>query len=142
MTPKFYTLPLRIDDILNNKQHPLCALPQSIAQNIYLIITSHFGESYYDNSYGCLIWEKDFEVMPNTKWIDYIEPALIESIQKSERRLSSIDVKVQVSEFEFKSKKGTRAKKRIHIHVKGIISKTNESFQFTEQIYISPLSLD
>jgi phage baseplate assembly protein W len=142
MTPKFYTLPLRIDELLNKKQHPLCALPQSIAQNIYLVITSHFGESYYDEDFGCLIWEKDFELITNMKWVETIVPALTQSIQKSERRLSNIDVKIQISEFEFKSKTVSRAKKRIHIHVTGVITKTNESFQFTEQIYISPLSLD
>jgi phage baseplate assembly protein W len=142
MTPKFYTLPLRIDDILSKRQHPLCDLPQSIAQNIYLVITSHFGESYYDDNYGCLIWEKDFEVMQNTKWVDHIEPSLISSIQRCELRLNNIDVKINISEFEFKSKASIRAKKRIHIHVKGTIAKTNESFQFSEQIFISPLSLD
>jgi phage baseplate assembly protein W len=142
MTPKFYTLPLQVNLLLKKEQHPLCTLPQSIAQNIYLVITSHFGESYYDEDYGCLIWEKDFELMSNMKWIENIEPALVRSIQKSEHRLSNVDVKIQVDEFEFISKKSARAKKRIHILVMGTITKTNEAFRFSEKIYISPLSLD
>jgi hypothetical protein len=142
MTPKYYTLPLQVNTLLNKQQHSLCGLPQSIAQNIYLVITSHFGESYYDDNFGCLIWEKDFELLGNTKWIDYIEPSLIESIQQNERRLSKADVKIKVDEFEFISKTSARAKKRIQILVTGIITKTNESFRFSEYVYISPLSLD
>ncbi len=142
MTTKFYTLPLQADMLIKKQPHPLCTLPQSIAQNIYLVITSQFGESYYDEQFGCLIWEKDFELMSNMKWIENIEPALQKSIQQSEQRLSDIDVKIQVDEFEFISKTGNRAKKRLSIRVKAIITKTNELFQFSEKIYIAPLSLD
>jgi hypothetical protein len=142
MISKYYTLPIEINTLLQKKQHPLCALAQSIAQNIYLVITSHFGESYYDENYGCLIWEKDFEMASGMRWIENIQPSLQQSIVKSEKRLVNVVVKVDVDEFEFKTKEKSRAKKRITINVKGVIGKTNESFHFNEKIYISPLSFN
>lgn len=138
----YYTLPLRLDDIIARKPHPVCPLRSSIAQHLYLILTTHFGESRYDHTFGCLIWEQDFEILVNIKWKDNIRLSLEEAIGAYEKRLTRVKVKVDADEFEYISDDRTWIKKRLSIWINGSLIKTNEKFEFLEHIYISPMSID
>ena len=142
MPESYYTLPLQLDKILAKLQHPSCTFKHSIAQNIYLILTTHFNESHFDSAYGCLVWEQDFEILVNVRWKDNIRLSLEEAVQVYEKRLSHVKVKVEADEFEFSSDDGVWIKKRLNVWASGIIRKTNESFEFREVIYISPMSID
>jgi hypothetical protein len=138
----FYTLPLRLDKIVNRKSVPMCSLQESIAQNIYLLITTGFKELRFDPSYGCRIWEQDFEIMANIKWKDTLSLSLEETIKAHEKRLKDVKVKIEIEEYKFLSKENTRIKKKLKIRADGFTVKTNEKFEFMEQIFIAPFSLE
>jgi hypothetical protein len=138
----FYTLPLRLDKIVNRKPVSYCSLQESIAQNLYLLITTYFKELRYDHSYGCSIWEQDFEIMANIKWKDTLSGSLEETIRNHEERLINSKVKVEIEEYKFLSKEIIRVKRKLIIKISGFTLRTNEKFEFTEQIFIAPFSLE
>jgi hypothetical protein len=138
----FYTLPLRLDKVINRKPLTFCSLQESIAQNLYLLITTDFKELRYDHSYGCSVWEQDFEILANIKWKDTIAGSLEETIRKHEERLNNIRVKVEIEEYKLQSKEIIRIKRKLIIRINGFIAKTNEKFEFMEQIFIAPFSLE
>jgi phage baseplate assembly protein W len=138
----YYTLPLQLDRILARKPLPACTLKASIAQNVYLLLTSHFRESKYDPEFGCLLWEEDFEILLNIRWKDNIRTSFEEAVKVYEKRLSNPKVKLEADEFEFTAEDRIWIKKRLSVWVTGTIAKTNEAFTFSEFIYISPMSID
>jgi hypothetical protein len=138
----FYSLPLRLDKIINKKSIPFCSLQESIAQNLYLLITSDFKELRFDHSYGCSIWEQDFEILANIKWKDTLSNSLEETIRKHEERLKNSKVKVEIEEYKFLSKEIVRIKRKLIIRIEGFTVRTNEKFEFMEQIFIAPFSLE
>jgi phage baseplate assembly protein W len=138
----YYTLPLQLDRILTQKPVPACTLKSSIAQNLYLLLTTHFGESRFDPAFGCLVWEQDFEILVNIKWKDNIRVSLEEAILRYEKRLFHPKVKLEADEFEFTAEDRIWIKKRLSVWISGTIAKTNEAFTFNEFIYISPMSID
>ena len=117
-------------------------MKESIAQNVYLILTTNYRESRFAPAYGCSIWEQDFELMTNIKWKDGIKNSIEESLPVYEPRLTNIKVKVELDEYEFGTKENKRIKRRLGISVEANIKKTNEKFEFYENIYISPISVD
>jgi phage baseplate assembly protein W len=142
VTDLYYALPLDLELVIKRKQHGRCGLRESIAQHVYLILTTSFRESRFDENYGCGIWEQDFEPMTTIKWKDTIVASITESLQTFEHRLSNPSVRVEVDELEIVNQENRRIKRRLAITVKGIMSKTNEPFSFLEYLYLSPLSLD
>jgi predicted component of type VI protein secretion system len=142
MENNFYTLPLALSDIIKKQRHKLCSLNESIAQNIYLLITTHFKEFRYDHTYGCSVWENDFEILPNMMWKDDIKASIEKILGKHEKRLTNVKVKVDIEEFEFQNKENIRIKKKLGIKIEGTTMKTNEKFEFLEYIFISPFSLE
>ena len=61
MINHYYQLPINFKTLMStNSALPTCDLKQSIAQNIFLIITTKYKENRYDESYGCEIWNMDF----------------------------------------------------------------------------------
>ena len=66
MPTKYYELPINFSSLMQkNNELAACDLKKSIAQNIYLIITSRFRENRFDDSYGCELWDMDFELVHN-----------------------------------------------------------------------------
>lgn len=138
----YYTLPLRLDAIIQRKRHDQCSLQQSIAQNLHLIITTYTGESRFDPTFGCSIWDEDFNNIPVAKWQDNIKVSLETSISSQEQRLQLVQVKTTIDEFEASDGKYFRLKRRLNIRIDGKVKKTNEPFEFFETIFISPLSTE
>ncbi len=143
---RYYQLPLRLDKILKKEEHATCKLEQSIKQNIHLILITEFEEYRYDATYGCCVWESDFELLPQIgNWESAISQSILETIEKHESRINSIEVKVMIDQKEFISridKNIKRVKKVIGINVTGKLVYTNDDFQHYEEIYFSPISLD
>lgn len=128
-----------------NNELPTCDLKQSIAQNIFLIITTKYKENRYDESYGCEIWDMDFELVSNENmWLETIRKSINVSVAKHEPRLYnvSVDVDVTMDEQVTTLRSTKTVKKRLRIVVKGRINENGEPFSFDTNIYISPLSLD
>lgn len=146
MHAKLYQMPLRFDVLMErNKELPECNLGTSIAQNIFLIISSKYNEHRFDPSYGCEIWEKDFELITNPiKWQEEVNRSMVSSLSQHEVRLDRIAVDTVVTEQPHYNP-ATRVhsiKKKIIVNVRGTIRATGEPFAYSPQLFISPISVD
>jgi len=143
MPKQYYTLPLRLDEILQKKTHTRCTLHESVAQNLFLLLTTHFRESRYDGSYGCSIWEEDFSIHATTRWKDEIMKSVLATITEYEKRLTHPRVRVEMEDHEFAlDNHNRRIKRRLGIWIDGLLTQTNEKFEFYKSFYISPLSFN
>lgn len=145
MSRIYHKIPLDIGELLNKKDLPSCSLKESIAQNIYLLVTTKLGECRYDYSYGCELWDLDFELITNeNKWTENVSKSLENSIKNHEKRLYQTNIEVTISEQELprNSNNVVRVKKKLDILVKGIITETREDFHYKQSLFLSPISID
>lgn len=122
-----------------------CNLMQSIKKNLELIIMTKFGEHRSDPSFGCEIWDLDFElIVSENLWEEKLRQSLLQSITTYERRLSDVQLTVVISEIEkfYLFKPYAEIKKRVNIQLTAIMDKTGEAFAFTNSLFLSPLSID
>ncbi|HPH82764.1 MAG TPA: GPW/gp25 family protein [Flavobacteriales bacterium] len=142
----YYTLPLQFDVLkTKNKEHTVCTFDRSIAQNIYLLITTRFGEHRYDDHFGCEIWDTDFEVITNINvWKERVRKSIDQALRKFEKRLRNVSVSIELAEEEIVSPiSGIRSvKKRLSIRVTGMTIRTGQDFNFETKLFISPLSAE
>lgn len=153
----YYKLPLRFDLLISEDKAnhavrqdlPKCKdLGESIFQNVHLILMTSFGEYRLDNSYGCSIWENDFEnIVSINKWKEEMKGRIKDVIERHEPRLKSIKVDTNISESEIrlgggKKSKIQRIKKLVEVRVSGKVVSTNEPFECVDRLYVSPLSLE
>ena len=143
MPQPYYALPLRLDEVLQHKLHPTCSLPQSIAQNLYLMLTTHFAESRYDETFGCSLWDEDFSNQSNSRWKEDIRQSVEASILEHEKRLTQVRVRVDLTDQEMQlTKTNRRVKRRLTIWIDGLLTRTNESFSFQRSLFLAPLSTE
>jgi phage baseplate assembly protein W len=136
----YYNLPLKMGDLIEKKEHQRCTLSESVASMIHLIAISHFGECKHDESFGCEIWEHDFESIINPQlYKEQLKESIQKTIEMYEPRLSIARVEIQIEQIEQRAG-NRRTKSRISINVKGSLKKTNEQFACTEKFFIGPLS--
>lgn len=143
---RYYTQPLNFDILKSGKEHPKCNLQQSIALRLHLILMTSFSEFRFDKEFGCLIWDCDFENIPNiTIWKDRMAKAIQVVVSDYEKRLKNHKVAVDITEEEFKNKGQEslkRVKRRVDVSITGNLQTTNEEFGFSEVMYISPIWVD
>lgn len=143
MPQPYYALPLRLDEVLQHKPHPACSLPQSIAQNLYLILTTHFAESRFDESFGCSLWDEDFANQSNSRWKEDIRQSIETSVLEHEKRLTQVRVRVDLTDQEMQlGRTNRRIKRRLSVWIDGVLTKTNEQFSFQRSLYLAPLSTE
>lgn len=147
MAEDYYGLPIKFSDIFKKKQLRKVDIYESICFNIRLILTSHFGENRFDETYGCEVWERDFEIVVSDNfWKEQLSQSIQATISKHEKRLLNVKVQANVGEEEFKSGKGAdtivRVKRKIQLIIRGNLRTTNQPFQLREVLYISPLSIE
>ncbi|MEO6818711.1 MAG: GPW/gp25 family protein [Ginsengibacter sp.] len=141
----YYKTPLQLATALEGNEMPTCNLAESLKKNLELIIMTRFGEHRSDQSFGCEIWDLDFElIVSENLWEEKLRQSLLKSITTYENRLTDVQLTVAISEVEkhYSSKPYAEIKKRVTIHLGGIIKKTGESFSFTNSLFLSPLSID
>ncbi|MCK4746834.1 MAG: GPW/gp25 family protein [Bacteroidales bacterium] len=138
----YYSLPLNLSDLIGKKESRRCSLSESVSYMCQLITTSRFGEFKHDNSFGCEIWEHDFENIFNTQlYKDQLKKSIQQTIEKHEPRLSDVRADIQIEQIE--SRVGNRrTKSRIRLQINGSLTRTNEPFTFNEQFFIGPLSYE
>lgn len=145
MLPKYYTLPLDCQKIISKQNLPFCGIADSIKQHIHLILRTHFNEYRFDPSFGCMVWDKDFETIRSIyKWKAELIEAFTRALNNYEKRLLNIQVVVELEDLKVvdpRTQKISELRKRITIHISGVMGQTNESFQHIEHIFFSPLSL-
>ena len=140
-TMNYLSMPLRLQSAIDKKL-PKCSYQESIAQHIMLLILSHNGEVIGREDYGSMIWELEFnQLVKISDWEEGDRNSLVETIGKYEKRLRNVDVDVTLLEIEEEnSNKTSHIRRRAQITVTGIMDRTNERFNFTTSLYISPLS--
>jgi len=131
----YYKLPINANALIKNKSH-------ATSNNIHLITTSYFGECSFDDTYGCSIWNIDFDNLKSTnKLKSIIEESLYTSLKRHEKRLSKLAITVKIKQEEITATgQNNRIKKRVDIAVKGKIKKIDEAFSYVEYFFIGPLS--
>lgn len=142
-----YSLPLRCGELVKkNPKHPKVKLEESVRRHLYLILITRFGENRCDPTYGCELWEHDFE---NLKALDDRKHHFSNSIKavlaKHEPRLSDTLVEVDIKEPDIKDplKLTQKLKKRIVITVRGRLVETNKDFNPKPfVIYFSPVATE
>ncbi len=141
---QYYSLPLLFTDLLKKNDLTKCRdLKESICQNIHLILTSHFGEYKQDPTYGCSIWENDFEnIVSINLWKEQVGKSVKLVLINHERRLTNITVKTDISQEEITNSHLKKLKKKVDVAVEANIAETNEPFYFKDSLFISPLSFD
>jgi len=143
---EYYQLPLQLNDLLKKNELKKCDLKLSIAQNIHLILTTHFGEYALDETYGCSVWENDFEnIFSTNTWKEKISQSIKGTLSLHEQRLTNVQVKTEIGQEELTVNEQSHLhsiKRRLEIRVTGNYILTNEPFSFYERLFISPLSFD
>ena len=145
MSIVYYKIPLQLTEVLEGRELPLSDLESSITKNLQLIITTRFGEQRSDPTFGCEIWELDFELIVSARlWEEKLRQSLIKSITVHEMRINSVEIAVGITDIEKYNmlKQFTEIKKRVDIQVNGMIKKTGEPFTFHTNLFLSPLSVD
>jgi len=141
----YYKIPFQLSSLLEGNELHTCDLRTSVAKNLELIIMTRFGEHRYDPSFGCEIWDLDFElIVSENKWEEKLRLSLLKSITTHEHRLSDVQLSVEINEIEkfHVFKQYAEIKKRVDIRVNGIMHKTGEVFTFSNNLFLSPLSVD
>ncbi|MCF6333254.1 MAG: GPW/gp25 family protein [Draconibacterium sp.] len=140
MNNAYYTLPLQLARISQKKEHPKCTLYESVAAMVHLISVTYFGECKHDGTFGCEIWEHDFENIANSQiYREHLMNSIQKTIIKQEQRLTNINVDIQIEQIDYRLFQ-RRIKSRIILKVFGTMVTTNESFSYTDQFFIGPLS--
>ena len=142
MITDYYKFPLQPERLMNKKEHPKCSLPDSVAGLIHLIAVTNFGEYKHDNTFGCEVWEHDFENISNSQiYREKLRSSIQETIEKHEPRLTNVKVGILIDQIDYRMVQ-RRIKSRIRLKVDASLTLTNESFTYTDQFFIGPLSYD
>lgn len=146
MEAKLYLMPFDFGALMQrNRELPSCNLGTSIAQNIFLIISSKHNEHRFDAQFGCGIWDKDFETITNPiAWQEDVNSSILRSLNKYEPRLESINVDTVITEQPYRHPvtRVQSIKKKIIVNVRGVIKATGEPFAYSPQLFLSPISID
>jgi phage baseplate assembly protein W len=144
---QYYGLPIKFSAVLNKQQLRRVDVMDSIGFNVRLILRSQFGENRFDSSYGCSVWERDFEIIEShPAWSQELSKSIRDTLLIHEKRMQNIQVEAQISEQEFKSGSGSstfvRIKRKITVNISFNFYLTNERYTLVEVLYISPLSVE
>lgn len=140
MINEYYKLPFQPLRMMNKQEHPKCSLSESVAGLINLIVKTSFGECKFDRSFGCEIWEHDFENIFNSQiYREQLRSSIQETITKYEPRITNVKVAIQIDQVDYKLDLH-KVKSRIKLNVYAVLLMTNEPFSFFDQFFIGPLS--
>jgi hypothetical protein len=140
MPEGYYNMPLSLGDVMRKKELGRVSLRESISAWLHLLLVSHFGEYKEDETFGCQIWEHDFENITNSqKFREDLQKAILKSVSHHEPRLADVRMDLQIEQAEVLVG-NRRIKIRIGMKIFGRIRKTNEPFMHSESFFIGPLS--
>ena len=142
MQLEYFSLPLALDKVMRQQEHPRSSLQQSVMQHLHLLLTTAFGEFAGDDGFGCGIWDHDFDNVTSAhKLKELIRQSLLKSIQEQEKRLGNVRVELIIVQEELPELGNSRrVKKRISISVNGVLHSTNEQLVFKDSFFVGPLS--
>ena len=140
MPKDYYRFPFQADRLMHKEEHARCSLPGSVAGLIHLIAVTSFGEYRHDSSFGCEIWEHDFENIGNSQiYKERLRHSIQYSIEQHETRITNVKVSIQIDQMDYREV-SHRIKSRIRLRVEAVLTRTNEPFAYDDQFFIGPLS--
>lgn len=140
MISQYFNLPLNLDAAVHKKELAKCSLYDSVTNMVHLIAITYFGECKFDETFGCEIWEHDFDNINNPQqYREELIRSIQQTIEKQEKRLTNIRVDVQLEQIDYRMYQ-RRIKSRITLRVNGTLAATNETFTHVDQFFIGPLS--
>ena len=145
MSIVYYKTPFQFKTVMDGHELATCDLMTSVTKNLELIIMTRFGEHRSNPSFGCEIWDLDFELIVSARlWEEKLRQSLLRSITTHESRLSDIDITVAITDIEkFNDfRRFVEIKKRVEIQIAGVLRKTGEAVNFRTNLFLSPLSVD
>ena len=141
MKELYFRLPFDYKKLTTGNDARKVTMEESLAQFITVIISTIFGEYKYDEDFGTVIWDTDFDLLANpTKLKDLIKESVQEKVGKYEKRLRVTEVTLGVNEDTLSHETKIRVKKRLDIVVYGIIKKTNQPYYFRSSYFLAPIS--
>lgn len=141
MRDLYYKLPFDYRKLTTGNDVTKVTIEESLAQFITVIVSTIFGEYKYDEDFGTIIWDTDFNLLANpNKLKDMIKESVHEKVNQYEKRLQVTEVTLGVSENTLSYETKIRVKKRLDIVVYGIIKKTNQPYYFKSTYYLAPFS--
>ncbi|NHN27611.1 GPW/gp25 family protein [Flavobacterium jejuense] len=141
MKDLYYKIPFDYKKLSTGKDATKVTIEESLAQFMSVIISTIFGEYKYDDEFGTVIWDTDFNLLANpNKLKDMIRESVHEKVSNYEKRLKVTEVTLSVNENTLSSESNIRVKKRLDIVVYGVIKKTNQPYYFKSSYYLAPFS--
>ena len=141
MAKPYYKAPFDFKRFFEKKELHKITLQESISQFISVIITTYFEEYTYDDDFGSEIWESDFDLLVNTNVLkERIKKSLTKQLYRYEKRLSNVDLSIDLRENISENSNKVRLKKFLKITVTGVIVKTDDPYSFVGDYYLAPLS--
>lgn len=124
-------------------------LRESVRQNILLMLVSHWGSLRVDPTYGCAVWEHDFDSSSQLESRRLqLEENINRMIAKHEPRLDPGRLKVNFRVYSnplpaYRGRKMLPLKKRIEMTVEGTLLETNQPFHPPPfRLYFSPVAIE
>ncbi|ADB40095.1 GPW/gp25 family protein [Spirosoma linguale] len=142
MNQVFYRHPIRFGPIMVGQEMPTCGVGTSIAQVLYLLLHTRYGELRSDRSFGCKIWDFDYDrTVSNTYWVTQLCESLEAAIQRHERRLTKPQVSVQFQPVEHRLDALPEDYQQLAtVTISATLVETEEPFRFTTQLHLGHLS--
>lgn len=141
MKGTYYKLPIDFDALKQRKDLVQIPLEKSIRQHLFVLITTSFGECKFDYTYGCELWEMDFDLLKSDNELkQFIYDSVFQSVKTHEKRLFLQNIDLSISQESFGNRRESRAKKKIVLSLKGLIKETNRELIYTTSFYVGPLS--
>lgn len=141
-----YKLPFRpLHLMASNGQVETCDVYESIAQNIMLLITTKKGENRYDEEYGNDVWDVEFDNgISTTIWENIFIKSLIRQINDYESRIKNPKVQAHITyvEHNYETRGYAEVKKKVKIGINARLESTGENFNFSTELFLSPMSID
>jgi len=142
MKDLYYKIPFDFKNLTRGEDIKKVTIEESLAQYISLVITTIFGEYKYDENFGTMIWETDFNLLANANQLkDAIKDSVFEKVKAYEKRMTVTDVTLAISEDTVSYTSKIRVKKRLDIVVYGVIKKTNQPYYYKSSYFLAPFSI-
>jgi predicted component of type VI protein secretion system len=146
MINKNYKMPFDPERLMSEESSvEMCSMAESIAHNLMLLITTKKRENRFDFDYGNAVWNIEFENGVTTvEWEALFIESMKEQIEKYEPRIYApkIDVHIEYVEHSYETKKYSEIKKKAKIAINAKLTETGESFSFSTELFLSPMSID
>jgi len=109
------------------------------------LITTKKKENRYDADYGNAVWDIEFEnAITGVKWEAVFVESMRRQIKKYEPRIYAPKIEVSIIHVEhtYDTRKFSEIKKKAKISIRAKLRETDENFNFSTELFLSPMSID